>query len=552
MTESNHAISGAARIGNRIPTVFLYLVELLVFLVVLSCAWKARAGWPSLPLADGDSWSYLSPSLTWLSGQGFRQMDGRDWLYPAMVALFLKTTGSFAGILSWQRGFGLGSAFLMAATWRCWVALLPVGRWGRFLVSLAGLLPIYVQLANQQNVLYESSIRPEAVLPFFVYAQLGCVMLYCRYRWQTPSPLPALLAGVVSVLLAYVCLVLKPSWFLAFGTTSLPVFAGLFGQSLSLRMRILTPVLGLAAALGLVWLPGKLLIVRDSASRTLLPDALFCVHAQLIERLFADRVAKMPDADPGKAKLQTLLKVMESEIRTAANHQNAYDKLGIDPDYLMHSQVFTQAIYDYAGDDQDHFRDFCFASYAGAVVHYPLAYTQKVFTQFTYFVFPDPKGFARDNLNMGKYYREGSEFMKVEWANGLRPDWREMYLRYHRDIEGLGRTAGSLKPTPQLREIRDVYAEWALTVEILFTLALLAASLWLPLRDLRVGGWAAVFLFLAPLGNAFGICVVHALDIYRYRATLGGYLLFALTAMAAYTVAILCCALQRYLASRRG
>lgn len=551
MTESNSSISGAARTVSRIPTVMLHVIELAAFLVVLGCAWKSRAGWPSLPLPDGDTWGYLSPSLTWLSGQGFRQMDGRDWFYPAMLALFLKTSGSFAGILSWQRSFGFGSAILMAATWRCWVALLPVGRWGRFLLSLAGALPIYVQLVNQQNILYESSIRPESVLPFFVYAQLLCVVLYCRYRWQTPRPLTSLLLGVASILLAYVCLVLKPSWYFAFGTTSLPVFAGLFGQALSWLVRLLTPVLGLVAALGIIWLPGKLLIVRDSASRTLLPDALFCVHAQLIERLFTERLAKMPDGDPGKAKLQTLLKVMDSELVNAANDPNAYDKLGIDPDYLMHSPVFTAAIYEYAGNDRDKFRNFCFASYAGAVMHYPWAYTRKIFTQFGYFVFPDPKGFARDNLNIGKYYREGSEFLKVEWGSRLSPDWREMYLQYHRDVSDLARTAGSLKPTPRLREIRDVYAEWALALEIIFALALLAASFWPPLRDLRTGGWAAVFLFLAPFGNAFGICIVHALDIYRYRATLGGYLLFALTSMAAYTAATLARSLKHYFASRR-
>jgi hypothetical protein len=551
MTESNCSITGADRTAGRIPTMVLYAIEVVALLVVLLAAWKARSVWPSLPLSDGDTWGYLSPALTWLSGEGFRQADGRDWLYPAMVALFLKSTGNFAGILSWQRVLGLGSAILMAATWRCFVALLPVGRWGRFLISLAGALPIYVQLTNEQNILYESSIRPEAVLPFFVYAQLGCVVLYCRYRWQKPRALPALLVGAASVLLAYACLVLKPSWYFAFGTTSLPVFFGLFGKGLPMRTRWLTPVLGGLAALGLVWLPGKVLLIRDGASRTLLPDALFCVHAQLIERLFTERCARLADADPEKARLQALLKVMDSEMQVAANVPNVYEKLRIDPDYLMHSPVFSQAIYDYAGDDRGKFSAFCFASYAGAVLHYPWAYTQKVCTQFAYFLFPDPRSFVRDHLNIGKYYREGSEFLQVEWGDGLRTDWRDRYRSYHGATVDLAHSAGSLGNTPKLREIRDSYAEYAFATEILFLLALLVAWRWPPLRDMRPGGWAAGFLFLAPFGNALGVCIVHALDIYRYRATLGGYLLFALTAMAAYVVAIVACGLQHYWASRR-
>ena len=57
------------------------------------------------------------------------------------------------------------------------------------------------------------------------------------------------------------------------------------------------------------------------------------------------------------------------------------------------------------------------------------------------------------------------------------------------------------------------------------------------MRSLCSAGWAAFFLFLAPLGNAFGVCIVHALDIYRYRTTYGGYWLFALAAMTVFILA---------------
>jgi len=46
-----------------------------------------------------------------------------------------------------------------------------------------------------------------------------------------------------------------------------------------------------------------------------------------------------------------------------------------------------------------------------------------------------------------------------------------------------------------------------------------------------MGGRIAI---LRALGNAMMVCVVHALDVERYRLTYGGFLLFALTAMAVF------------------
>jgi hypothetical protein len=53
---------------------------------------------PIIPLADGDTWRYLYPELSWLSGLGFQQTYGRDWLYPALLAGILNVAGDFCAI----------------------------------------------------------------------------------------------------------------------------------------------------------------------------------------------------------------------------------------------------------------------------------------------------------------------------------------------------------------------------------------------------------------------------------------------------------------------
>jgi hypothetical protein len=76
--------------------------------------------------------------------------------------------------------------------------------------------------------------------------------------------------------------------------------------------------------------------------------------------------------------------------------------------------------------------------------------------------------------------------------------------------------------------------------------------LWAPLQNLRIAGLGALVLFSAPLSNAFGVCIVHTLDIYRYRVTYGGYLLFALAAMCVFLVAVLCRTTMHFVSNSRG
>ena len=538
MTSPSATSAAPDRASARVPSVVFPAVEMLILLVVLALAWKSWSVWPPVPLADPDTWGYLNPALTWLSGIGLQQTDGRDWLYPALVALFLKTTGSFTGIVAWQKAFSFLAGVFMATTWRCWVSMLPFHRGILFVISALGALPIYVQLVNQQTIFFAMSIRPEAILPLFVYAQLTCVMVYCKYRWQTPRPLPSLAWGAAAIVLAYGCLLLKPSWYLAAATTSVPIVLGLFGNALSLKTRLFTPLLGIAAALLLLWLPGRVLMVKDGASITLLPDALFCVHAQFIDNLLESRLSAMPDSDPNKARLHTFVAVLESELYGASHAHKTYEKLGFNADYLMHSKTLSDAIFEYAGNDRKKFSAFCMGCYKDAVLRDPVGYTQKIFVQFTHFLFPEPKTFFNDQVNLTKAYRDTADSWNSVGAAPLSPDVQKMYATYRDDTTTQTGITKTLEKDPKLRTFRQRFAPFTLPLTVLFLLALLAASVVPPLYKLRLGGWAAFFLYLAPLGNAFGVCIVHTLDIYRYRITYGGYLLYALAAMAVFTCLI--------------
>jgi hypothetical protein len=277
------------------------------------------------------------------------------------------------------------------------------------------------------------------------------------------------------------------------------------------------------------------------------------VHAQFIDESFEARLAKLPNSDPEKVRLQHLDDVLKSEIHAATNPYRPYDILKLNPDYLLDSRNLNAAISNYAGPDIGKIEAFCFASYADAVFHDPEAYARKVVGQFSHFLFPDPKTFVKDSVDLKREYQLSADSMHAHRPSALRPDVSEMDRRYETE---LAEEIAAVNPDRDLpvNTFGRWCARWALFVEALFLAALLAILFWPPLRSLRPGGWAALFLFLAPLGNAFGVCIVHALDIYRYRATYGGYLLFALTAMAAFALLVVVQSLSqiaRKLTSRR-
>jgi uncharacterized membrane protein YhaH (DUF805 family) len=541
MSQKEKLSSALGRGFGRIPDAVLLVLEWLVLLAVLAAAWKARSGMPAVPISDPDTWGYLNPALSWLGGLGFQQTAGRDWFYPALLTLSLKTTGSFAGIALWQKFVGISSGLVMAVSWRCWVSTLRLRRPAQFFVSLIGALPISIQLMNPQSILFEMAISPEAVLPFFVYAQFACLIGYYKYRWQTPRALPSMVLGAAAIVLSFACLLLKPSWLFSAAITAAPVFAGLFGSAQSIKTRLFTPVLGVVFSLLILWLPSAAFFIKDTSSIIFLPDVLFSVHAKLIEPMLEARLAALSASDPQKPNLQALVDELKSEIRTA-EAEKPYEKLGFNADYLITSRNLVDAIYRCAGNDNKKFRAFCFSCYADAALYDPLAFGRKIWGQFTYFLFPNPATFFRERSDLPRFYRDSDAILQPELSDRFSPDVRSMYLQYKAALVVQGGSALKLKSA--FPSFRQVIAPLALPLEILFLLAFAASLVCAPLRDLRLSGWAAASLFSAPLGNAAMASMVHALDVERFRLTYGGFLLFALAAMAVFASVVIARALR--------
>jgi hypothetical protein len=68
------AVVRAARL-NQSDVLFDLLVAYAAVAILLG-GLIVRARLPVTPLADGDTWGYLRPALSWLSGFGFQQTYG--------------------------------------------------------------------------------------------------------------------------------------------------------------------------------------------------------------------------------------------------------------------------------------------------------------------------------------------------------------------------------------------------------------------------------------------------------------------------------------------
>ncbi len=80
-------------------------------------AWAVwqRFALPLDPIADPDTWGYLSPALRKLTGAEFGHTHGRNFLYPGFLYSVLRCFGDFRAIAIVQHllGMAAGGVFLL-------------------------------------------------------------------------------------------------------------------------------------------------------------------------------------------------------------------------------------------------------------------------------------------------------------------------------------------------------------------------------------------------------------------------------------------------------
>jgi hypothetical protein len=476
---------------------------------------------PIIPLADGDTWGYLYPGLSWLSGLGFQQTYGRDWLYPALLAGILNVSGDFCAITYVQRFLGLAGIFVFWLTCRLWFRLLPTQKplpWCVCLVLTLALLALYA-LSSQQALL-ENTIRPEGMLAFFEIAYLYCLVSFFLARWKLRLTGSAIVFGAATLGLSYAIWLLKPSWSLSLAFTVLCLAVGAFGRAT--RLMRFGPLLGGATAFVLLFvLPHFFRFQKDA--QLFFPFTLVSIHAPQILETQPDLVS--PGAHNSGVADAIFYQELDKAYRTAKAKPHNFDTLGFDTDYIQYRSGFFSTIMERESWSDRELAGACYSAYFRAWHQAPSSMLKKVWKQIRLFLFPRPGDFYRaaKSIDLNHELAISRPFLREA---KLSPRVQKIYRSY---IQGLERAEGKASRPLGFRFLARLahYLTWIiLPLQVAFFAAMIAVYLSRKGRALRPGGLAASAVLGATYGIVLAIAIGHSLDVSRFRVSYApGFLL---------------------------
>ncbi len=324
-------------------------------------AWR-RFTLPLDPIADPDTWGYLSPALRKLTGAPFGHTSGRNFIYPGFVYLLLHLFRDFRAITA------------------------------------------------AQHVL-EMQLRPEGVCAFLFSVNLYVLTQFTACCVIEPRRAATAVYGVAGVFTSALLGSVKPSFMLVSFLVLLPIGVLFFQQNQSWQ-KVVIAVGGTASVL-LLWLPEHFLSRNDRISQTFLPTILFAVHANLIRDQIADDLehnAKLPYAPEWLRRIQTELSM---ELSKSGNH---YKTLGFDPDYLMYNQSAIAAqLRKEFGNDVSALCGFYRFYYLRIWQYRPVGVLEKIGRQLAIFYLPKCGAYKSRNLvSLANEYRRGVASLSSE------------------------------------------------------------------------------------------------------------------------------------------
>src|SRR5213079_953782 len=134
----------------------------LLALVFAGAIWQ-RFKLPLTPIADPDTWGYLSPALRKLTGAEFGHSQSRNFLYPGFLYFVLRCFGDFRAIGVVQHLLGLAAGGLFLLTWRHLRVFVPASLVNPSLHNAFGLAGTAIYLLASNTSRIETQLRPEGV-----------------------------------------------------------------------------------------------------------------------------------------------------------------------------------------------------------------------------------------------------------------------------------------------------------------------------------------------------------------------------------------------------
>jgi hypothetical protein len=472
---------------------------------------------PLSPIADPDTWGYLSPALRKLTGAEFGHTQSRNFLYPGFLYLVLRCFGDFRAIGVVQHLLGVAAGGVLLLTWRRLRAFVPDSLVNPSLYDAFGLAGTAIYLLASDTIRIETQLRPEGVCAFLISINLYFAVQFISCSFLEHRRTSAVVCGNATVLTSLLLASAKPSFWFAAIVVMVPVSA-FFLRSNWVRQKIALG-LGMVLIASLVLWPERILSRKDEASQTFLPTMLFVIHADLIRDQMAADLKENASLPYSTDWLERVYVALNSEIaKSETNYPGHYPSLQFDPEYLWFdpSSITTQLRREF-GSNISALCDFYRFYYWRTWQRRPFRALQKVARQFSIYYYPNCPAYVPMKIwpLMDVYERAVTSLDLEEYRKIARslPALTDFMQR----TKSLAKNAPATKQQPILRA---ALADLAVSYMSLLLLALILSAIifrkqarWRRLR------WLAALVLFGSAYNAAScleVAIVNSLEVHRY------------------------------------
>jgi hypothetical protein len=503
-----------------------WIVYAVLLAVILGFAASLRFKIPQTPLFDGDSWGYLRPGFSKLTGGAFQHTFGRNFLYPAFVFVVLGVFGYYEALTVIQHLLGLLTGVTLALTWNvlCGLLIQVSGR-ARMAARFFGLLLVASYLFSRWPLLAEHTLRPESVFPLAVILSflLNLSALHAGYVVRRPAAERWCLG--LNFVVVCVAQALKPSFGFAFAAANLPLAVWLCRRGEPWRNKAWTAGLAAAVAALTLWLPERILARSDTSAITFFPTMLLTIHARPIHAQIVDDLTTGDAAPYSTAFLTDFNRGLERSLAAAAQPENMpWHSLGFNADYLIYrDSVFTPAF----GSRQKEMAAFCKHYYWKTWRRRPGDMLAKIGAELR-LVYNFRPGMLRirrllnttDNYT-GKVNRPLSYDYTASWVCAQNPSVsvelaKSIYGRkYQKRLQSLQRTRATIRQYPWAGYLNNLLDLLHFPL-LLASLACGAAVAWWKRGALPMVVPAVLLCFAVNFAIFLTIAVAHSLGFTRY------------------------------------
>ncbi|PYJ37086.1 MAG: hypothetical protein DME84_08910 [Verrucomicrobia bacterium] len=488
--------------------------------VAVIFAWAAwlRFRLPLDPIADHGTWGYLSPALRKLIGAEFGHTYGRNFIYPGFLFLLLRAFGDFRAITVAQHFLGLIAGGVLLLTWRRARAFVPDPRVGRGGHYALGLLAAAVFLLASGPIRFETQLRPEGVCAFLFSINLYLVIQFVACCFIENRPTAAAAYGIAAVFSSILLASVKPSFALVATVALLPISMFFFRRGWLWQKIALGG--GAVASAALLLLPEHFLSRNDEESQTLLPTALFVIHADLIRDQMAEDIQRNAKVPYSREWLGRVHSILSAEIgKSSAAGSVHYSTLGFDPGYLMYNRSsIAPQLHKQFANNVSALCAFYWFYYWRIWQQRPFLVVKKIARQMAIFYRPVCPAY-----NSRKFWSLTDVYEWSIFSLDSEP-YRKIWATYRPAVDFMNRTAVLAQSAPVIEQrayIRKPLLFLAKTylVSLFIALVVGAAVLFHKRRRRRVGWLAALVLFVYSynLANCLEVAVLHSLHDPRYK-----------------------------------